>query len=99
VTDRSRGVYLGMARLFLLVGAVVGLLGLVDQILAQGIFRGNPIWTSLFLLGIGGLLYWTATTAESRAEVVEADEDHDPRPYVRRHGREPRDGYEGREER
>lgn len=68
MTDGSRKVYLGMARLFLLIGAVVGLLGLGDQVIGLDVFRGSPIGTALFLLAIGGLLHWTATTAERRIE-------------------------------
>jgi hypothetical protein len=68
VTDAARKVYLGMARLFLLIGAVVGLVGLGDQVIGLDVFRGSPIGTALFLLTIGGVLHWTATTAERRIE-------------------------------
>jgi hypothetical protein len=74
MTDGSRKVYLGMARLFLLIGGIVGLLGIADQAFGLDVFRGNPVWTSLFLLAIGGLLYWTAATAERRVEAPEEGE-------------------------
>jgi hypothetical protein len=94
MTDGKRTVYLGMARLFLIVGGVVGLLSLADRALTLDVFRGNPIWTSLFLLGIGGLLHWTATTAERRPEPIE-ESAREPQDDARRE----RDGGYGRDER
>jgi hypothetical protein len=68
VTDRSRRAYLGLARLFLVVGSAVGLVGALDALLGLELFRGSPVGTALFLLVIGGLLHWTATTAPRRSD-------------------------------
>jgi hypothetical protein len=68
VKDRAREVYLGMSRLFLLVGGVVAVLGLADLLFDLELFRGSPVLTSLFVLAIGGALYWTARTAPPHTE-------------------------------
>ncbi|CAN5796017.1 hypothetical protein BH23DEI1_BH23DEI1_09300 [soil metagenome] len=73
MTDGARRAYLGLARLFLLVGGVVAALGIANGLLALELFQGSPVWTSLFLLGIGGLLHWTATTAERRDDEPAAE--------------------------
>jgi hypothetical protein len=68
VTDRSRSAYLGLAKLFLVVGGAVGLMGVVDVLFSVELFRGSPVGTAVFLLAIGGLLHWTASTAPRRED-------------------------------
>lgn len=63
MTERRRRAYLGLARFFLVVGAVMAALSLANAWLGLGVFRGNPLWTALFLLAIGALLRSTALSA------------------------------------
>jgi hypothetical protein len=76
VTERRRRAYLGLARVFLVVGAVMAVLGLADAWLGLGVFRGNPLWTALFLLAIGALLRSTALGAPDVPEEDDPDERH-----------------------
>jgi hypothetical protein len=79
VTENSRRAYLGLSKLFLAVGGVAAVMGAADRVLGLEIFRGSPVGTSLFLLVVGGLLHWTATTAKASGEVQdEADRDRSP---------------------
>lgn len=78
MTDRARSVYLGMARLFAIVGGVIAVSGIVDAVLGLGIYRGSPVWTSLFLIAIGALLHWTARSAEARPDEVEVEGGEEP---------------------
>lgn len=75
--DEARRVYLGMARLFLIVGGVVAALGLADLAFGLELFRGSPVLTSLFVLTIGGALHWTARTAPRQTEEPAAVDEQD----------------------
>ena len=62
--DRTRGVYRAIAIAFMGIGGIVLVLGLLESLLGFAYFRGDPSWVGLFIVGIGGLLWWTVRGGE-----------------------------------